>query len=139
MVACQPCEEGWIGREEDGAGRGSGSGFLVRSARPRGDVVHGRLSSERPCFLVYGAMMEPLSVAVHAISNVGQLRTGQTVLIMGAGPVGLLAMGVAKGLGAGKIVAVDINEDRLNFAKDYAATHIYIPVSDCAPRPARRF
>lgn len=78
--------------------------------------------------LVYGAMMEPLSVAVHAISNVGQLRTGQTVLIMGAGPVGLLAMGVAKGLGAGKIIAVDINEERLNFAKGYAATHTYIPV-----------
>jgi len=73
-------------------------------------------------------MMEPLSVAVHAISNVGQLRTGQTVLIMGAGPVGLLAMGVAKGLGAGKIIAVDINEERLNFAKGYAATHTYIPV-----------
>jgi D-xylulose reductase len=79
--------------------------------------------------LVYGAMMEPLSVAVHAVANKGQCRTNMNVLIMGAGPVGLLAMGVAKGLGARTIVAVDINEERLNFAKTYAATHTYIPVS----------
>jgi threonine dehydrogenase-like Zn-dependent dehydrogenase len=73
--------------------------------------------------------MEPLSVAVHAVANKGQCRGGMNVLIMGAGPVGLLAMGVAKGMGARTIVAVDINEDRLNFAKTYAATHTYIPVS----------
>jgi threonine dehydrogenase-like Zn-dependent dehydrogenase len=79
--------------------------------------------------LVYGAMMEPLSVAVHAVANKGQCRAGMNVLIMGAGPVGLLAMGVAKGMGARTIVAVDINEERLNFAKTYAATHAYIPVS----------
>lgn len=83
--------------------------------------------------LVYGAMMEPLSVAVHAVATVGSLRTGQNVLIFGAGPVGLLAMGVAKGLGAAKIIAVDINEERLNFAKSYAATDIYVPVSDITP------
>ena len=74
-------------------------------------------------------MMEPLSVAVHAVANKGQCRANMNVLIMGAGPVGLLAMGVAKGMGAKTIVAVDINEERLNFAKDYAATHTYVPVS----------
>jgi D-xylulose reductase len=78
--------------------------------------------------MVYGAMMEPLSVAVHGIANVGKLRTNENVLIFGAGPVGLLAMGVAKGLGAKRIIAVDINEDRLRFAGDYAATDIYTPV-----------
>ena len=72
-------------------------------------------------------MMEPLSVAVHAIANVGGMRTGYNVLVMGAGPVGLLAMAVAKGLGARKIITVDINADRLNFAKGYAATHTFIP------------
>ena len=82
-------------------------------------------------------MMEPLSVAVHAIANVGALRTGQSVLIFGAGPVGLLAMAVAKGLGASRIVAVDINEERLNFAKGYAATDIYIPVCPPIPKACR--
>ncbi|WVQ72436.1 hypothetical protein IAR50_001988 [Cryptococcus sp. DSM 104548] len=78
--------------------------------------------------LEYGAMMEPLSVATHAVANVGSVRSGYNVLITGAGPVGLLAMAVAKGMGANTIVAVDINEERLKFAKDYAATHTYIPI-----------
>ena len=78
-------------------------------------------------------MMEPLSVAVHAVATTGQLRTNQNVLIMGAGPVGLLAMAVAKGLGARTIIGVDINEERLEFAKGYAATHTYLPVSFWLP------
>ncbi|ODO09782.1 hypothetical protein I350_01999 [Cryptococcus amylolentus CBS 6273] len=78
--------------------------------------------------LEYGAMMEPLSVATHAVANVGGVRSGYNVLITGAGPVGLLAMAVAKGMGANTIVAVDINEERLQFAREYAATHTYIPV-----------
>ncbi|ORY34084.1 hypothetical protein BCR39DRAFT_592646 [Naematelia encephala] len=89
--------------------------------------------------LVHGAMMEPLSVAVHAISNVGGMRTGWNVLIMGAGPVGLLAMAVAKGLGARKIIAVDINLERLEFAKQYAATHTYVPIKPEADEPRPQY
>lgn len=91
----------------------------------------------RPCDLIYplpesvptiyGAMMEPLSVAVHSVANVGALRTNQVVLIFGAGPVGLLAMAVAKGLGAARIIGVDINADRLAFARSYAATDTFTP------------
>jgi D-xylulose reductase len=76
-----------------------------------------------------GAMMEPLSVAVHSVSTLGKLKSGQNVIVFGAGPVGLLIMAVAKALGAKKIVAVDINEERLKFAKQYAATDIFVPVS----------
>jgi D-xylulose reductase len=76
---------------------------------------------------IYGAMMEPLSVAVHSVANVGALRTNQNVLIFGAGPVGLLAMAVAKGLGAARIIGVDINADRLAFARSYAATDVFTP------------
>ncbi|KAJ9127362.1 hypothetical protein QFC24_000769 [Naganishia onofrii] len=74
-----------------------------------------------------GAMMEPLSVAVHSVSTLGKLKSGQNVIVFGAGPVGLLIMAVAKALGAKKIVAVDINEERLKFAKQYAATDIFVP------------
>ena len=37
-------------------------------------------------------------------------------------------MAVAKALGARRVIAVDINQERLDFAKSYAATDIYIPV-----------
>lgn len=74
-----------------------------------------------------GAMMEPLSVAVHAASNLSQVRAGQTVAVFGCGPVGLLCMAVSRALGASKILAIDIQPTRLDFAKQYAATHTYLP------------
>ena len=49
--------------------------------------------------------------------------------MFGAGPVGLLCMAVAKALGARRVIAVDIQQERLDFAKSYAATDIYLPVS----------
>lgn len=74
-----------------------------------------------------GAMMEPLSVAVHALANIGKVRANQTVAVFGAGPVGLLALAVAKAFGAKRIISVDIVQARLDFAKTYAATDIYMP------------
>lgn len=74
-----------------------------------------------------GAMMEPLSVAVHAVSELGGLKANQSVAIFGCGPVGILCMAVAKALGASRIIAVDIVQGRLDFAKSYAATDVYLP------------
>jgi D-xylulose reductase len=76
-----------------------------------------------------GAMMEPLAVAVHSVHTLGQCRSNDVVFVFGAGPVGLLCMAVAKAIGARRVVAVDINQARLDFAKSYAATDIIIPVS----------
>lgn len=77
-------------------------------------------------------MMEPLAVAVHSVSSIGKVKTDQVIVVFGAGPVGLLCMAVAKALGARRVIAVDINEERLLFAKNYAATDIFIPVSRTA-------
>ncbi|KAL5532590.1 hypothetical protein ACEPAF_4364 [Sanghuangporus sanghuang] len=74
-----------------------------------------------------GAMLEPLSVAVHAVSYVGQFRHGRNILVFGAGPIGLLCMAVARALGAMEIVAVDIIASRLEFAKQYAAAETFLP------------
>jgi len=74
-----------------------------------------------------GAMMEPLSVAIHAVANIAGLRSNQTVAVFGAGPVGLLCMAAAKALGASRVIAVDIVPGRLEFAKSYAATETYLP------------
>lgn len=71
--------------------------------------------------------MEPLSVATHALDSIAQLKVNDTVAIFGAGPVGLLLMAVAKAFGAKRIIAVDISQDRLDFAKSYAATDVYLP------------
>ncbi|KFA68572.1 hypothetical protein S40285_06660 [Stachybotrys chlorohalonatus IBT 40285] len=64
-----------------------------------------------------GAVVEPLSVALHSIRK-GRLHAGQSVLITGAGAVGLLCARIAKISGASSVVMVDIDEARLQFALD---------------------
>ncbi|KAL8284140.1 hypothetical protein RQP46_004889 [Phenoliferia psychrophenolica] len=71
--------------------------------------------------------LEPLSVAVMAVSKIGQMKQNSNVLVFGAGPVGLLVMSVAKALGARTVIAVDILESRLQFAKEFAATDYHLP------------
>lgn len=71
--------------------------------------------------------MEPLSVGVHSVANLGNFKANQSLVVFGCGPVGLLCMAVAKALGASRIVAVDIVPSRLEFAQQYAATQVYLP------------
>jgi L-iditol 2-dehydrogenase len=68
-----------------------------------------------------GAMCEPLSVGVHAC-NRAHISIGTRVLIMGAGPIGLMCLLAAKAAGASTIVLVDIKEDRLQVATQLGAT-----------------
>lgn len=72
-----------------------------------------------------GALMEPLAVAVH-ITKQADVKPGQSVVVLGAGPVGLLCAAVAKAYGASKVVAVDIVPAKLEMAKKLAATHTYL-------------
>lgn len=73
-----------------------------------------------------GALIEPLAVAVHIVKQ-AEVKPGQSVVVMGAGPVGLLCLAIAKAYGASTLVSVDIQPSRLEFAKGYAATHTFTP------------
>ncbi|MFH1429691.1 MAG: zinc-dependent dehydrogenase [Candidatus Margulisiibacteriota bacterium] len=53
-----------------------------------------------------------------------KIQPGQSVLVIGSGISGLLHINMAKALGAGRIIAVDINEYRLKAAKQFGAEHI---------------
>lgn len=72
-------------------------------------------------------MIEPLAVGVHSVYTLAQVRPNQVVAVFGAGPVGLLAMAVARACGARRVIAIDIMESRLKFAKSYAATDVFFP------------
>lgn len=84
-----------------------------------------------------GALMEPLAVAVH-ITRQSAVKPGDSIIVFGAGPVGLLCCAVAKAYGAVKVVSVDINEERLQFAKKYAATHTIVSKKESAQDSAAR-
>lgn len=72
-----------------------------------------------------GAMIEPLAVAVHLIRQAA-LAPGQSVAIMGAGPVGLLSAAVAKAHGASTILCLDLVSSKLDLAAELAATSVYL-------------
>ncbi|KAI9836991.1 MAG: hypothetical protein M1819_000640 [Sarea resinae] len=81
-----------------------------------------------------GALVEPLSVAVHIVRQAA-VQPGASVVVFGAGPVGLLSCAVSRAYGASTIIAVDIVEDRLAFAAKYAATGTFNPVKPAAAGP----
>ena len=70
-----------------------------------------------------GALMEPLSVGIWACRKAG-VTAGDRVLVTGAGPIGLLAMQVAKAFGATDVAVSDVNEHRLSVAERVGATRI---------------
>jgi len=67
------------------------------------------------------ALVEPLSVGIHATNRAG-VGLGSNVLILGAGPMGIVNMLVAKAKGAEKVFLIDINQDRLDEAIKLGAT-----------------
>ncbi|KAK9427995.1 chaperonin 10-like protein [Lipomyces doorenjongii] len=64
------------------------------------------------------ALVEPLSVVMHAVER-APLPLGKGVLISGAGPIGLIALEVARASGASPLVITDISEERLRFARTF--------------------
>jgi len=69
-----------------------------------------------------GALLEPLSVGVHACRR-ANVSLGSEVLIIGAGPIGLVSLLTAQSLGAAKTIITDIKQDRLDVAKELGVTH----------------
>ncbi|KAF2168686.1 hypothetical protein M409DRAFT_65551 [Zasmidium cellare ATCC 36951] len=97
-------------------------GTLTKSYALPEDFCH-RLADH--ISLQEGALVEPLSVAIHIVRQ-AKIKPGQSIVIFGAGPIGLLCCAVAKVFGAVDIVCADLSESRLNFAKSYAATQTYL-------------
>jgi 2-desacetyl-2-hydroxyethyl bacteriochlorophyllide A dehydrogenase len=67
-----------------------------------------------------GAMTEPLSVALRAVNNT-DVKLGDTVVVIGAGIIGLSILKAARTAGAGRLIVTDIVDYRLDFAKTLGA------------------
>lgn len=75
-----------------------------------------------------GVLVEPLAVAVH-MARLAGITIGTSVIVFGAGPVGLLCGAVAKAMGANPLVMVDVVPARVQFAATYlgAAVRTFTP------------
>ena len=85
----------------------------VRMLRPLPDGVDLRTA----------ALVEPASVAWHAVSRAGNLA-GKTALVIGSGPIGALAVAVLKRAGAAHITAVDLHPKPLEIATAVGADRV---------------
>jgi L-iditol 2-dehydrogenase len=75
------------------------------------------------------ALCEPLSVGIAAITKAG-VSGGSRVLIAGAGPIGIMAIQVARAFGATDIVVTDLDERRREVATNFGATTTLDPRAD---------
>ena len=74
-----------------------------------------------------GALLEPLGVAIHAV-GLGHVRRGCDVLVVGAGPIGVLAVQVARQSGAARVFVVEPLEHRRMAALRNGADGAWSPV-----------
>ena len=70
-----------------------------------------------------GTFIEPLACVVRG-QRLARIEPGQTVVIIGSGMSGLLHILLARSLGAGKIIATDINEYRMEMARKFGADSV---------------
>lgn len=80
-----------------------------------------------------GALVEPLSVALHGVAMSG-LTTGANVLVVGAGPIGLGTVYWAKRFGARHVIVTDLNDCQEERAFDMGATKFLVSDQDIVQR-----
>jgi L-iditol 2-dehydrogenase len=70
------------------------------------------------------AMVEPVAVAFHAV-ELTPIEIDSTAVVVGAGMIGLFIIQTLKLKGCGKVIAVDLEQDRLNLAKELGADIVF--------------
>jgi L-iditol 2-dehydrogenase len=85
-------------------------------------VVPARLLHQLPDAVSFdaAAMVEPAAVAMHA-ARISEIQTGDLVVVVGAGLIGILAMQAARMLGAGIVAIADVVPERLELARRLGA------------------
>jgi L-iditol 2-dehydrogenase len=127
---CQPCEQGQPNVCEDR----QGLGMQFDGAYAERMVVPAALAVRLPDGLPYerAALVEPLSVALHAVA-ITPLETGDSVAIVGAGPIGLLTLLAVRLHGSRLVAITDRQPHRLAVARAIGADlAIDVGVSDPA-------
>lgn len=120
-VVCGRCRNCLAGRrhlckDTQGIGVNRPGAFAEYISVPMTNVWHHRKDIDRDVASIF----DPFGNAVHTALSFPLL--GEDVLITGAGPIGIMAVGVAKHAGARFVVVTDVNEYRLGLARQMGAT-----------------
>jgi 6-hydroxycyclohex-1-ene-1-carbonyl-CoA dehydrogenase len=128
VLTCGTCEYCRTGRENICQtmvmfGNNVDGAYAEYVAAPAKDVFH--LPSEIP--LEEGCIIaDAISTPYHAVKNRGEVRGGDAVVVVGCGGVGINVVQVAAAFG-GIVIAVDVSDKKLAWAKTFGATHTVNP------------
>ena len=118
---CPACREGWsvncpelraLPRELEGS-------FQEKMSMPASSLFHVPATMG----LAEACLVEPASCAYNAVDKAA-IQPGETVAVIGAGPIGLFAVQAAALRCPGKLIAFDMHQNRLDMAKKLGATHV---------------
>src|SRR3989304_1029842 len=103
-------------------------GAFAEYLRVPPEAFHTGGVSEVPANLSYeeAALVEPFSCCFHG-QNFAQTKVGDVVTVIGAGPIGLMHVAVAKAMGASKVIMSEIDDDRLREAANFGADYTINP------------
>lgn len=119
---CPECQKGnpamcthysFIGSRQDGAM----AEYVAVPARNLVQIVDS-VSYEQ------GAMIEPITVALHGIERAGVMEGGKSALVYGCGTIGMLTIQCLKAKGIERVYAIDIDEHKLKIAKKLGAYEV---------------
>lgn len=115
---CKFCKAGDYNLCEDYniIGTGSNGGFAEYVKVPKNHVL---LIPDQLDFET-AAGIEPATIGYHGVQK-ANIQPGETVVVMGCGPIGQLTLQWAKIFGASKVIAVDIMDEKLELAKKLGA------------------
>lgn len=142
---CLPCKEGRPALCENGAASNEKGEMLDGGRRLHNDdgevnhhlgvsgfATHAVVSANSVVKVDPKVPLEEVAIfgcavitGIGAVINTAQIKPGSTVAVIGLGGIGLNAVMGAKLAGAGKIIALDINPNKFDFAKKLGATHVF--------------
>ncbi|MFB9861155.1 zinc-dependent alcohol dehydrogenase family protein [Salinicoccus siamensis] len=142
---CLPCKEGRPALCENGAASNEKGEMLDGGRRLHNDdgevnhhlgvsgfATHAVVSANSVVKVDPKVPLEEVAIfgcavitGIGAVINTAQIKPGSTVAVIGLGGIGLNAVMGAKLAGAGKIIVLDINPNKFDFAKKLGATHVF--------------
>ncbi len=137
VIAAIPCGECWLCKSDRmticenqlSMGYQFAGGFAEYMVIPR-EVIKVNGVNRIPDNVTFdeAAVTEPFACVLNAQKIVG-MGSGDSVLVMGAGPIGCLHIRLARALGAGKVFLADINGERLKLSAEKVSPDAAIDIS----------
>ncbi len=134
-------QRNFAGGRADGTSPLSSKGTKVHTFMGQGSFATHVVCHDRNVIKMYNEapleLLAPLGCGVitgaGAVINSLKVGVGKSIAVFGTGSVGLSAVMAAKLVGAGKVIAIDLRDDRLKLASELGATHIINPNKNSIP------